>query len=1067
MAYRVRVYGRSAPWDELAQAIDQYVSGAVVSWGTYDEHVLSEHVYRNDVLICFVDEANDEAALNFVLQFVRHHGTYTYATVVVVGADKSPKEKEFLRLGAAWYVHAGQSAKHIVGRALKTFRKTWWHGVWQQKFPTFVVDDKGRVVRANRSAEERFGPSLLGGGFTSALEKCGNFDLPDPDPISASIRSAQVVMQDLAIRAPDGARQRFVLICTPLNTIGQSPRSAMVLMVDVSRSEAIIKASTVFGQTSSLADLCLKIVAQAQRLGFPRVRLYEYLADNGRKGLLKMRADVGYGPKKARKLEREFCIDLEEDEPSRDTKSRTVPRLYQRSKTHRPDTEFVRYFVGDPNFADELVKKGLRQWIEVPIWLPPTERSGARFWGKMSIDHGAKKQEFDSFDLTELGLFSVVVGNAIAAAERAEEEKKSLSLVRSSSEQVVAAATWDDNSFLNVVGIALDLYLKLTGADIVLYRQNDPDSPGPPFRVGEPKFREPELADRYSVPLHVVADPAGKLFPLLDPDRKDHRPYIVPNPKPAYEKLLERWADELPVGEALPEREVAYLRAIRSEMQVPVFDNETVNGVFVAVSLQEHAFSEETVARVERVMYNVSTWIELARQHSSRLWMENVLGKTNSILPLLADLPLDDDELFFAGLAALLSANAGLLWNRVLVFSCVPPCIRDCAELVYAVGGSVDHQDDHRKLQAAFAQDPCYNDLNALVKERIARPQPDYRSADGQAAFHDGLYEAFVLNPRKDESPIRIAAGTAFGAESIAPEDLDPGDTDPKHPLAWFRSELERQDWSGPRLKPLVLNHPTRSLWVQDMRAKYKGMFHATKPVYVFPLWCPYNEVSKLLGIVVVDMHHPAKPPRDTMVAATQVVLGLAGDIFGARVMSRRLQGWHNVLPALLHGRSIKEVWDDIRAAADATGREKYEREMDERMQRLYESAKFPVVKNLGAFLRTAPYSEEPLQYEFDLQPNLDGYVLECDPLALRDAMRFLISNSVNAATQARMPLCDLRIHVAAGIRESPCPNFDVIVYITVSDNGPGISPDIGTLADMCFSTASQRPKRPSIEVAG
>lgn len=1081
MAITIRIYGAGASrLRDLEAAFRQAVPGARVCEGAFAEDCEQTEVYGNDVLLCCVDRENAYAAYAFLSRVMRYHGAFGYLATVVYGADHADESlhlrERIYRLGATAYLDQATPPAQVVRWAEVALQRLWWSGVRQQELSALVVDQKGLIIRVNDFATRNFSPVLLGQPYAQVIEGRPGADLPSDHPILRAWERGVVISEDRLVRSRPGQEERHFLICSPLRAVRKKPWSTAVLLLDMSRWHHIVHASTEFSQVANRGELYGKITEQAGKLGFTRVRLYEYL--EGR-DVLCLRKTFGYADDQAAKLENHFEIEVKHDKTSQLTRSRHVPHLYvqhpeptkeltEGTLVEGPPGSIVTYYVGPPNFAEPLGKDRVRRWLEAPLWLPATlKEGGPRFWGKISIDPGSDSDHLNAQDIGDIALFSVVVSQALASQRRLEVQRRGMQIVRRASREIVAAVR-NESLFKDIIPIILGMYGRVTEADVVLYREYDSEQPDRQRLVGEPWFRRPELGRRLRVPEDLSGPLNDRLISYFHQGRGKHQPFLVLDSKALCRERLDA------MGSGADPRERAYLKRIRSELHIPVFQGDLVRGVVVAVSRREGCFSEATRQAVRRLMYVASSWIELARQQSGQNWMKTVLPEAMNALSELAALPLDDDQAFFAGLATLLSAHNGLLWNRVLIFNCENDALNS-AELCYALGGLAHDQVGHRALQKKLAEDARYKDLRTLVRERIREQRPYWFGPGGQV-LHDHLYELYVERPRAAREPIRFNYGPDAPLGTPPPA---AGECDNAHPLRWLLTLDYATMPALPNPLPIPINNGVHCQWVLDMKSQHPGLFDSDRTIYAFLLRCAYDLAADPLGVVLVDIQqHPSDLPRKHMIEATAVLLGLVSDLLASRHQLRRLRGWHKALPAVFHRRDLYDIWNDFQKATGATTLnrdaarlqsaeliqpytasllefvrhlegepEKVKDiiglilEMHDKLGHIYTEQGQSLIRDLGEWLKDFCAGNcsktVHIHSEVDAAEHLS---LGCDPMVLRDALKCLFENSVEAV-QKGAPGRDVRITVRAELRPASCANFGTMLHLLVSDNGAGVDP--------------------------
>jgi signal transduction histidine kinase len=1068
----IRVYGRPLPDLALRDALQAKLGPVSLVPGDYHhDDPTAPDLVRGDLLLCAVDDANSDPAQRFIARFISHHGGWSYLPILVVGLPADVKEQQALfRLGATRYLPAGMGDVYVAEHARKVIGHTWWHVESRSTLPAFLVDRCGTIIRANEAAVKRFGPGLVGSPYLHEVEK-RRAPWSDEHPIAQALcGDGHVVGADRKFRRDDGGEERYFLHCRPMHGSRRRPQFAAVLVLEMSRWEKLVAAPGQLAQATSPADLYERIVRLGEDLGFGRVRLYEVV---DRDKYFKGRASTGYDLERARWFVEEWQFEIAGDEPSRDTVQARIPRLWIHRATKADmesgaaDTDIKRYFDGSPNFAEKLAKEGVRRWIEAPIWLPIASAGRPpRLWGKLSIDQGPGSDQLDERDIGDVAMYCRLVSEAITAFSRRETQRTVERTVQDISGSLVADVETAD-LLPRIIKPVLALCQQLTGADVVLYRRYDKESPTPLRLVGDPVFSLPELSDRFTVPRDIdQGEKIGELFRFVDPKNPLDRPYIVED---APRKVKQLWGDP---GEPLQPTEMAYLEGIQSELHVPLCIGEKVVGVIIAVSQTENAFPPQALDLTERLSPLVSVWVELARRHDGQLWVESVLENAAEVLPLLVH--SDGEEAFFAGLSALLSAHTGLHWNRVFIYSCVGKA-PGIAQLVYALGGLAgkDNQKRHRDLHRGVTEDRQLATLKDLVEHRQANPEPHYIAPDGRVV-RDELYDLCVDRPRREEKPLT----ELFSPDQPMDSAADPPASDGPDDCA-VRYVLSRDYRKALDIPiPFVFNRDVPSKWVLEMNGKVgcKDMFALDKTIYAFPLSCAYHRTRQPLGVVLVDMQHHNDLQINDMCAATRSILSLASDIYALRVLQRRVRGKHKLLHDVFHERTLTVVWsafqgrvrdlvgnlDPATTAASPDGMKVLARavadrlvnnpdllgellddavELGNKIKNLEDTSIKPIM-DLGGHLHSLcedyrKLARPSLELLDDHCEDVKGVSLPCDEVVLHDAVYALLENSIDAARRK-----EEKVKVVLEALAYRCPQrgfFRDIVEIHVTDNGPGI----------------------------
>lgn len=1070
MSRVIRVEGTVGYRQDLADALHKYFGEVEVVWGDASGRLpQAESVTCNDLLICFLNPADKQQNVQlfrFLREVVGLCGAWSYLPQVVVGEPADPRLADYYRkLGASRYVGATCAAAQVARIAFEAWRMCWWHGECQRDVPVFVVNRGGVIERANPYARLLFPDSaLVGCSYAEVVEGgAAGAPLPADHPIARAIDGEHGVSEARVVH-PGGREKQLFLSCNPLfrpsPDVGVSPparpapakavHAAAVWTLHMGRWPRIIAASNDFARAAGRADLYRKIVEQGQMLGFRRLRLYEY---NSAENLLQGVASVGFATEGRAEEFLSFRLRLQDDWTSDDISKRASPRLYVPRAPAEKDSELERHFTGRSRQEKFLEKEGLAAWIEAPIRLPPGADGQPRFWGKLSLDNGRSCKPLDVRDIGDVALFCSVAGLALAMIQRVETETGYRELVDQSSEKLIRGLRPDVDIHQLVVDEVLALYLKLTGADVALYRQHTPHPPETLRLVGKPKFVRPEDEGRYAVPVEPPRGPvlgdyfrhfaAGAMPPFKPEILTD-----LPQKKELY--LRSHGAD------FKDDKERAYVGAIRSEMHIPVFRGDEVCGVVVVANWEADKFTPSQVALVEQYMHPVSIWIELARRNDSQRKTQDALGTITQLLPRLATLPLDRDDAFFAGLAAILSSHLGLSWNRVFIFSCQAEGTRlRTAELVYALGGLDEDYSDgrHVSLQAGLRGDDRYATLKDLVEARIKRPDPSWVARDGREV-RDRLYDLLIR-----DKPADNAASTSIEYEEVrAPGGSRPGaDQD-----ASFTVTVKWNHSAVPVLK--------------------QGS--------TFPLGCTFEEYRRPLGFVQVEMLRLPDVDalrEEDMVAATRVVLDLVSDILAMRYMRRQLGWLIDSLPVVSHHSKLKRTWDvfgpwvgklldalpDDWEVDQATveglllpllhrsaGNPEFVRGLREALDFIGksihrldgETKPLCGIPDLGAYLERLQrkYEDAPLpllHVRITWADEVMGLALPCDEIVFREMLMCFLENTEMAVSKARQDSGAVAsdekvlatIHVRVVTPAVP-GNFRQFVEVLYEDEGPGIA---------------------------
>ena len=110
---------------------------------------------------------------------------HPYLPVVAVGQPRN-KRRLFFALRASRYLESGSTPGTVAGETVRALHSTWWWALSQCDLPTLIVNPAGIIRRANRAAEEQFGPALAGRPYRAAVERGGG-DLPPGHPIREAL----------------------------------------------------------------------------------------------------------------------------------------------------------------------------------------------------------------------------------------------------------------------------------------------------------------------------------------------------------------------------------------------------------------------------------------------------------------------------------------------------------------------------------------------------------------------------------------------------------------------------------------------------------------------------------------------------------------------------------------------------------------------------------------------------------------------------------------------------------------------------------------------------------------
>ncbi len=984
---------------------------------------------------------------------------YPYLPVVVVGGPDNERISPHT-LGGVFYVKQDASPSLIASEVSRALQATWWWGVSDFDLPFVVVDANGLVVRANSVATSQFGDDIVGQAYRIAAERSQEPKLPDGHPIQKAFSTGKAVTQYYQY-AGQGQDARWTnLLCRPITGLKQGTvRAVAVLFVEVNRWAQIVEAASVFQEKETLDELCEAIVQYAERLGFKRSRLYRFIEQDG---LLRGKACIGLSDDNSRWF-REVCeFPLKDDPPSLVTlhENRQHPVLFikpdsflgelpgQMTASGGVESDLVRYDYPRPE--PRLEMEQVNRWVEAPLRVPTRAQSNGqivhnnRLWGKLCVDLGDESDRLSAGDAADMALFASVASAAIAVVQNMETDRRHLQLFRQYSEQL-AKADWrkpDKEILPNVIELLLEMYLAITGAAVVFYREK----------------RSEDVLQLKGQPKWLAAPPKHCVVPNEKRRGEGASSTVLEQKVPqwGFENDAKQVADDLlrnAVADRWNEDEREFIRRIGSEIYLPVVVHGDLRGVIVAVAWNKGAFSSDLVVAVERFMYTAALWFELGELHDGRGWSVKILSELVVFLPLLAQAPRDD--VFFAVLATILTARDGLAWNRVFIFNCKgrEP---NSAELVYALGGCGE------ATQGDVQKDTELIRLEKLVRTRISDPIPHGKDLREGRDRIDSLYELCVISPNKLNEPITIPFVKSdlelpfqdFLAEKNKLE-LPIREC---HPLRWILS----QDYSeAGSAKPLKLEG--EAAWFEFMNRTFPRMFCA-ETSYAFPLWRTYEQEEKPLGLIVLEMReHRERPPEQT-IPSTVVFLDLISGILAFRHHEQFVRGWIGGLPAFRHHLGLHDVWSAflphldqiVREVEQRTGRSELVKVLESdrellnleveqilRAQRAMEWLPQDLVEDLGAFLDTLAWKWEA-ERRFRVRRNwatAQGVRLGCPPNTLEETLQCLAENAVAANTAAQGE--ELEIRIDALCENSTSANFSSVIALSVTDTGPGIPDNV------------------------
>jgi GAF domain-containing protein len=996
-----------------------------------------------------------------------------HVPVVFVGASL---KNRFRPLGVAWYVEA-REWRRVAAAVKQAIETGWWWIVEPIELPVMIVDRDHVVVEANRSALARFGADIVGRPYAEGVEKLpACTKLPPTHPIREALgpqagpskaqaapvgicRYHDVVLSDGGLDGNPARRveRRAQLVCLPLTNLGRVITSVVVFDFDLRHFDRINEAAKAFATAEGVESLQQSIVDQVHRMGYARVRLYEYVPGERQ---LHGRKSVGFRSAGLAEDFRSRVVRVPDpgkapaggpvDAVSHNTINKRYPSLfiYHDSAKKDPESDLVHYCERG-NDSAELEKEDVERWVDVPILIPDPDSGGGdeedrppvRPWGKLSVDDAGRSDRLSPRDVADMNVLAAVAGGAIAEKLRAEREKaralrdQQLLDIYDEYTRRLDSEEWrgfEGRVMERVKTLLLELYRKLFNLDVAIYREFYPE--GRTLRYdGVISMEAGALPDDCRPPRDVTPEDYESLArfgrEFVDEEGgvgagKDIGYYCLDHAHEQTRRMMETRPD-------LSEAERRYLGWVRSEIGIPILVRNKVRGVIFGLSPRPEAFPADRDIVLRRFTNIARLWFQIGELYDARTTAIKHLGDSLKAWSLL---PQAEDQSFYAGMAAILTAGTGLGWNRALIFRSLHAG-QPAARLVYAIGGR--GEDEHRNLMK-WVEDQ-ETDLIALVKKRIGDPIPHGPDEQGRDRI-DSLYALYCLEPD------RAVTVSVNGADSPLRAILDP---DPGVRVP-FRA-LHRGD---PALDALAPGHPE--------------LFKAST-TYFFPLYPTQPEQTGPLGFIALDNAYRPNPLEDTVLPLTLAMVELVRDAVDARLLFLLISGMLGALPFFRHGPNIKDAWDlffppcDRLLTALEAGLEAPPglREVRETLSRLDEPVQHMVDaqnqvqawRNIGSnlssisdlkghLLRLAEgwrsrFTFEPLSIALD-----DGLELPCDPVILDNALRCLLENAASVTDREQL---DAKGRVPVSIKASQRRDvyrFERVVTIEVRDFGPGIPRD-------------------------
>ena len=674
---------------------------------------------------------------------------------------------------------------------MKAIETGWWWIVNPVGLPVMIVDQRLRIIEANRAAHELFGPDMVGRTYSEAVEKLGSDEtLPEYHPILQAIgpeskSSSKITPGGISryrdvvqwVQNAEGNIEREVmrraqLVCFPLTSFRRVVTSAVVFYIDLRHFDRINEAAREFAMAESVGDLQQIIVDQVVKMGYKRVRLYEF--DPARRILLGRKSIGFHDRSKAEAFEsREVPVPVPNQNPSRSTRqdrtavdrephntiNKKYPALfiYDDSPRKEPISDLVHYCKRERD-SEDLEKNNVNRWMDVPILIPEIDekgRSGIRPWGKLSVDDAENSDRLLPRNVADLTVLTAVAGGAMAEKLRAESEneralrdKQLLRIYEAYAGKLDQAkfAESADEVMLQVKSLLLELFRESFQLDAALYREFHPEDRTLRCRL---KSIEPgSLPGDCDIPPSVAVKDYPS-YAMFDATQVDNEGNVLPGAtiEPfCLNRANEQIREMLRVRIDLTEGEQRYLNWIQSEIGIPIQIRDKIRGVIVGLAHRPNAFPPEREIVLRRFRNIAALWFHLSELHGAKARAIERLGTCIKAWSLLQ---VVEDKKLFAGLAAILTAGCGLGWHRALIFR-NGKYAGSTAELVYAVGGL--GEPTHGDIQAATEEQE--RDLEALVRKRIDDPEPHGIDPKSKEDRYDSLYLNYV---KQAKQPVTVS----------------------------------------------------------------------------------------------------------------------------------------------------------------------------------------------------------------------------------------------------------------------------------------------------------------------
>jgi hypothetical protein len=881
MCVTIQVYGRLAREDQeaLAQALRQEFASLPDRAGEAESVSLTfcetfvpgshEPTHRPcDARICILDEKTNREKNARFLQTLMNRSPL----VPLVFQEREDR---------SW----PQLCKKV-RRAIET---SWWSIVRPIELPVMIVDREQRIIKANHAALGLFGQDLVGRPYSEAVEgRPHSTGLPSGHPIRDALGSDDGGVRPRGISGyhdvvSDSGQvfRRALLVCFPLLIdLDLKITSVVVFYVDLMiRFDRINEAVQAFARADSVERLQQTIVEQIGKMGYERARLYEYDSAGHR---LLGRASIGFDqPVKAERF-RTVIFNINENPESHNTITKGYPALfiYNDASTKDPESDLVHYCDrrGD---SEKLDKTLVNRWVDIPLLIPEVDdrgRHGIRIWGKMSVDDGKNSDRLSPRDVADLTVLAAIAGGAMGEKIRAHRDEELLNTYEEYTRHL-DSEEWrglDVPVMSRVIVWLLELYRKLFGLDLALYREFRPEDRTLVYRKGMVSPATEYPLERTKIPdeVKVVDFPSYAMFDASNVDDEGCVRATAEVKYYCHDRADEAIRKMLAVKHQLSDEEVRYLNWIRSEIGVPIVVRNKVREVLVGLSSRPHLFPADRNIVLRRFTSVAHLWFQLGELHDARTTAIKILGDSLKAWSLIQDV---DDQSLYAGLAAILTAGCGLGWHRAMIFRNLDDSMT-AAELVYAVGGMGEDSHGRHQMKIESAE----RDLEALVRKRIDDPRPRGFDPEINQCRGDSLYETYVERYVEDPEH-RPRASYAEGGSRL-------------------REILEPQA-RGKGRPPFLKLHRDDEL-IQSANARYPGLF-AARMTYFFPLYSVDAEHPGPLGFIALDNVYRPNPLEETHLSLTMAIVELVRDTVAARLRYRLFTGMLGALPLMRHGPQV------------------------------------------------------------------------------------------------------------------------------------------------------------------